>query len=106
MSTLCTTGDNRDAVGSWQRLATQEEIDAFHASGDLPLTETTALVMVFGCEIHTLPVELAARNHRATCTAPGLPDSDHGTCDCDQGPLVKADLEKRLADVVAALPPA
>lgn len=100
----CTSGDGREAEFGWQRIATQTEIDHFHEIGELPLTETTALVMVYACPLHQLPGDLAARDHQSVCTAPGTADSDHATCDCNQARLVRSDLEARLAAVIAAIP--
>lgn len=64
------------ATRSWERWATDEEITALHQSGDLPAHETTAKLMVYGCDDHALNEELAALTHDSTCAAPP-------TCDCD-----------------------
>lgn len=99
----CSSGDDRPAIYGWQRVATQAEVDHFHETGDLPLTETVALIPMYACEIHRLPDDIAWRTHQSGCTAPGAADSDHGICDCNQGPLARTDLESRLAAVVHSL---
>lgn len=63
------------ATQSWQRWATEAEVAELHQSGDLPGHETTAQLMVYGCDEHALDLELAALTHGSMCAAPP-------TCDC------------------------
>lgn len=63
-------------VLSWQRWATEQELAELHATGDLPLAEESAKLMVFACDAHAITPELAAATHGATCSAPPV-------CDCD-----------------------
>ena len=61
---------------SWQRWATPEEIEMYHESGDLPMSETTAKILVLGCDDHT--VNNPQVTHAATCAAPGHPCCEEG----------------------------
>lgn len=63
------------ATHSWQRHATQAELDQYIASGDLPPGTTDALVMVLACADHTLEPDQRAQTHASACAAPP-------TCTC------------------------
>lgn len=66
---------NNADILQWQRWATPAEVDQYHASGDLPLHETTALLAVYSCDTHKLsPAILMTVPHDSDCGAP--------PCDC------------------------
>lgn len=70
------SGCENPETNQWQRWATPAEVDQYHNSGDLPLTETTALLPVYACADHKLsPIELMTAPHDMDCSAPP-------TCDC------------------------
>ncbi|HEV2778810.1 MAG TPA: hypothetical protein VGX25_05360 [Actinophytocola sp.] len=66
----------------WQRWATPDEIAQLHAMGELPRSETEAIVLVYACTTHELDPDRAARIHDATCRAPAEP----GDCSACRGP--------------------
>lgn len=62
---------------SWQRYASEEEINGWLQSGDLPPGDWVgvATAPVYGCPEHAITMTQAGYVHESTCTAPP-------TCDC------------------------
>lgn len=52
--------------------------------GPMPTEETTT-IPVYACAAHAISIDLAARIHQNTCTAPNPPDLPG--CDCTPEPL-------------------
>lgn len=92
---------NNGGVRMWMRHATQEEIDTYHASGDLPAHETQAEVPVSSCNLHAVEcglaeevvpnpdgsdqpgyvgTDLATVTHDAECTAPAPGEASCSVC--------------------------
>lgn len=59
-----------DSVLSWQRWASQGEIDELHEQNELPDHETEAQVMVYACDEHVIDGDSAALTHDAVCQQP------------------------------------
>jgi hypothetical protein len=65
--------DSEHMLYMWPKWATPEQVELFHSTGDLPLTETTATIYVVACEDHLLPNPdhmIGSLTHDATCSAP------------------------------------
>lgn len=60
----------------YQKYATPEQVVYLHSTGDLPPSETVALLPVLVCNEHYLPNDQLTRNHDASCVAPDNP------CNC------------------------
>lgn len=96
----------REGGIGWSRWATQDEIDQYHESGDLPAHETTGQVPVYACDEHALAcgmavertdgregvaaADLATHTHDAGCRLPAGPE-DCGVC-AEYGSQVNNDL--------------
>lgn len=87
---------DKPSTQSWQRQATQAEIDHFHQTGDLPPWETTAQMTIDACDEHALPPDLAAVPHLSDCLAPPK-------CNCRTGPAVLGRLQSAVAATEQAL---
>jgi hypothetical protein len=93
---------NKGGIRGWSRWGTQEEIDTYHASGDLPAHETTATMQVSSCPEHAVAcglaevvvpnpngsddpayvgTELATVTHDSTCLAPATEGGSCSVCD-------------------------
>lgn len=92
---------NAGGARSWQRWATQDEINTYHESGDLPAHETEAQVPVSSCNPHAVAcglaeevvpnpdgsdtpgyvgTDLATKTHDAECTAPAPGETSCSVC--------------------------
>jgi hypothetical protein len=71
------TGCSNPETNSYQKWATSEQVEYYHSTGDLPMQETQAALIVLVCDTHKLsPAELMTLTHASDCAVPD------GDCDC------------------------
>jgi hypothetical protein len=83
MATCLATGCNSEATSQWLRWCTQDELNDYMASGDLPQGTTEATRSIYACDDHKLETDtgeadlgLMSVTHKSVCQAP--PE-----CTCD-----------------------
>jgi hypothetical protein len=81
--TACSASQcSNNAQYQWQRWATPQEVEQWHISGDLPLSENEARVPVYACEDDKFTSAQMGYTHDASCHGPG-----EDGCDCSKRDL-------------------